>query len=115
MLTKIDKSLQTAKPIWLEPSNGGWPIADFSRIIPGDIFKDMLAKSDRIRVESIARKASMFSLKDNIRGGMMVPHLHVGNEIVLLDKPTLKKYFQAVAEAVDKIEDINDVGAYIRF
>ncbi len=45
----------------------------------------------------------------------MVPHLHVGNEIILLDKPTLKKYFQVVAEAVDKIKDIKDVGAYIRF
>lgn len=115
MATKIDKLSYTTKPVWLEPSNGGWPIADFSRIIPADMFKNIFAKSDRIRVESVARKASMFSLKDNIRGGMMVPHLHVGNEIILLDKPTLKKYFQAVAEAVDKIEDINDVGAYIRF
>lgn len=115
MATKIDKLSYATKPIWLEPSRGGWPIADFSRIIPTDKFKEILAKSDRIRVESVTRKASMFSLKDNIRGGMMVPHLHVGDEIILLDKPTLKKYFQAVAEAVDKIEDINDVGAYIRF
>ncbi len=115
MATKIDKLSYTTKPIWLEPSRGGWPIPDFSRIIPADKFRDILAKSDRIRIKSFTRKASVFSLKDGLRGGMVIPHLHVGNEIVLLDRSTLKKYFQAVAEAVDKIEDINDVGAYIRF
>ena len=97
------------------PSSGGWPIADFRPIISKDIFEKITAKCDRLRVEGVARKAAVFSLRNSIRGGMVIPHIHVGDEIILLDKMAMKNYFQAVAEAVDKIEDISDVKAYLRF
>ncbi|MBN2722019.1 MAG: hypothetical protein JXQ77_04305 [Campylobacterales bacterium] len=99
----------------LRPPAGGWPIPDFRPIIPREIFEKITAGCDRLKVESATKKVSSFSLIDNIRGGMVVPHMHVGEEIILFDKAAMKKYFQAVADLVDKIEDINDSKAYLRF
>ncbi len=95
---------------------GGWPVPDFRYIIPEDIFGKIIAQCDRIKIESASgRKASTFSLKDNIRGGMVIPHMHTVDEIVLFDKAAMKNYFQAVAESIDKIEDISDPAVYLRF
>jgi hypothetical protein len=99
----------------LRPSAGGWPIPDFRLIISKEIFEKITARCDCLKVENLSKKISSFSLIDNIRGGMVVPHMHVGEEIILFDKVAMKSYFQAVADAVNQIEDINDVKTYLRF
>ncbi len=98
----------------LQITAGGWPVPDFRNIIPKDIFDKIAARTDRIKIESV-NKVSSFSLKDGLRGGMVIPHMHIGNEIMLFDKATMKSYFQAVADSIDKIEDISDSKAYLRF
>ncbi len=78
----------------LVPSTMGiWPVPQFK--IPFDKLKEVVAHCDRIQlVNAKSKTTSNVSLRHLINGGMPVPHLHFDNEIVLLDKPSLKKYFQ---------------------
>lgn len=94
----------------VKPSPGGWPIPLFR--IPTRILKEIIERCDRITIAN--RKKPLFAL-ERIDGGMRIPHLHFKNEIILLDKIALQKYLQVAAEEVAKLDDIADIGEFIRY
>jgi hypothetical protein len=98
----------------VDPSPGGWPIAQF-KFIADERIKEIVAHCPRIAMTGGAKSEIRISLKYHINGGIRQPHLHLGDEIVLLDKAALQKYLQIASEEVANIKDIADVESYIRF
>jgi hypothetical protein len=97
--------------------NGGWPIPDFR--IPIKVLDEILKDCPRIAIEgagAVAKKSAETAiyLRKIIAGGIRMPHLHLKDEIILMDKPALQKYLQAAAEEVENIADITDIGDFIR-
>jgi hypothetical protein len=109
MATKINKPIG---PIWIDGKIGIWPTPQYK--IPLKLLKEITANNERIVLKS-SFKNSAYRLKDMINGGIPVPHLHLGNEIVLLDKKSYAKYLQLAAKEIEGIKDIADVGKYIQF
>lgn len=109
MATKINKSVG---PIWLDGKIGIWPTPQYK--IPLKLLREITVKNERIVLKS-SLKTSAYRLKDMINGGIPVPHLHLGNEIVLLDKKSYAKYLQLAAKEIENVKDIKDVGKYIQF
>ncbi len=90
---------------------GGWPLPHFR--IPLEELKAILADSDRIVLMSKNKEAKI-DLNRLIAGGIRVPHLHVGDEIVILNKQALKDYLEAAAKEVEKIDNILDIDELIK-
>jgi len=117
MPTKKEEERLVASSIYdrihVKPSSGGWPIPQFR--IPIERLREITNECDRIALISKRKSAVAIPLNRIIAGGMKVPHLHLGDEIILFDKPALQKYLQVAAEEVAKIDDITDIGEFIRF
>lgn len=96
----------------LERPDGGWPVPYFR--LPFEVMKGVIEGCDRIVIES-RQRSSVVSLRKIISGGMRMPHLHVGEEIVLLNQSALQKYLHAAADEVAKIDDIMDIDEYIKY
>ena len=108
------QELQLAKEYYkdrLELVNGGRPIPEF--IINPEKLKKITANCTKIAITGKIDKTKVL-LKDILPGGIPLAHLHLENEIVLLDKAALQSYLNAAAEEVANIEDVTNVKSYIR-
>ena len=116
MPTKKEEKRLVASSIYdrihVIPSPGGWPIPQFR--IPTRMLRKITAECERITFKSKRKAAIGFHPLLGINGGMKIPHLHFKNEIILLDKPALQKYLQVAAKEVAKIDDITDIGEFVR-
>jgi len=97
----------------LEGIDGGWPVP-FFRLSP-EALKAVIAEAPRITISSPAVGERSLALQNEvllkklIAGGIRMPHLHIDNEIVLLDKPAFQNYLKSVAKEVANIKDITDM------
>jgi len=102
---EINKDL-VFKPIQI---NGGWPIP-YLRI---KNIKNLLKNAPRLVIQGKFKDKS--SINDMLNGGLKVPHLHLGKEIVLLDTPILKNYLHAVADEIENIKDFSELTNHVRY
>lgn len=76
--------------------DGGWPIP-FARIAGKEI------------IEKYAKQGIRLEKLDGIRGGEVVPHLHLGDEVIILDRSQFKELVGEVATklATDLVEKLD--------
>ncbi|WP_428739319.1 hypothetical protein [Sulfurimonas sp.] len=119
-LTKIDISkvevdpslFRTIRPIDPRIIRGVFPIPQF--ILPIERLREIAKGQVRYVLKSAPVKASKGKIIEGIEGGIRRAHLHLDDEIVLLDKKALQSYLKLAAKELDKIKDINQIETFIQ-
>lgn len=89
----------------LEPINGGRPIAQLKFLRP-EVMEKEFADSPMIQIIQGQRGTSLIKLPKLIAGGLRMPHLHLEDKIILLNKEGFKKYLSFMMQEVDKLDDM---------
>ena len=107
---KINTNLNISSDYLIKPINlaGGWPMPYLKLKNYKELFRD----APRIVINTNIK--SKININNMLNGGLKIPHLHMEQEIVLLDKPLLKEYFSAVANEIDNIKEFNDIKDFVK-
>jgi len=84
---------------WPFPYPGGWPVP-LDQLLSKKVLDGLV--EDRQKIKII----------EGIRGGIRDPHLHVKNQVVLLDRPAFKQMVGLVAQKL--AEQIAEGGTYMQ-
>jgi hypothetical protein len=111
-MKKNKKIWRIPEPIRIKEFPGGWPVPYFDFINIKNIEK-ILEKAPRLVIEGDF-KEKIVNINEMINGGIKIPHLHMKEDIVFLEKPMLKKYLYHVADELDNIKDFGEFHNYIK-
>lgn len=112
MANKITaKKLKPFIPIDPRFTRGMWPIPYFTHI-PMDKLKEIARGLPRYALQEVTNKKAKIVV-EGIDGGIRRAHLHLGKEVVFLDKAALQKYLKVAAKELDNIKDITKIDTYI--
>ncbi len=111
-MRKDKRNWTIVEPIAIQKFPGGWPVPYFDFINIKNIEK-ILEKAPRLVVQGDF-KEKVININEMINGGIKIPHLHIKEDIVFLEKPMLKKYLYHVADEIDNIKDFGEFHNYIK-
>ncbi len=114
-LSLIDRLSHLGVPQIVIDGAGGWPVPFFK--IPMERLKEIIKEAPRLKIMEYKENKAINReklLSKILAGGIRMPHLHLEDEIVLLDKKTFQNYLKAAAEEVSKIKDITEIEEYIK-
>jgi hypothetical protein len=106
-LERAPITVEVRRPPWWPPGPfPGFPPPDWWRRFPSDRLQEIIEDSPQMQLKFIR----------DFPGGIRDPHLHLGSEVVLLDRARFKSLVSEVAgvlagDRVDRFEDYIDVMA----